>query len=139
MNALDKGGKSNAKRSATETLSLLSEQRASDAQESDRELIVHEENARPLATRLSVELSEDNRMKTAPYPPYSSDITPSDFCSSVHIKRCLAGRSFVDATELFEAARWFFDGIEKVTLQTVFLEWIDRVGKWIQTKSEHTE
>jgi hypothetical protein len=66
--------KFNAMHSVTETLSPLSEWRASDVPENDRKLIVHADNARLHTVRLSVEFFEDNRMKTVSHPPRSPDI-----------------------------------------------------------------
>jgi histone-lysine N-methyltransferase SETMAR len=79
INVLEKGRKFNAVHYVIEILSPLSEWRASDATESDRKLVVHADNAQPQTTRLSVEFSEDNWMKTAPHPPYSPNIALSDF------------------------------------------------------------
>jgi hypothetical protein len=98
--------------SVTETLSPLSEWCASDASGSDRKLISPAGNARPHTARRLVEFFEDNRMKTAPRPPYSPDIALSDVCLSECVKACLAGRSFVNAEGFFEAVRGILDSIE---------------------------
>jgi hypothetical protein len=50
-----------------------------------------------------------------------------------------ASRSFVDAEEPFEAVQSVFDSIEKVTLQAMFLEWMDQLSKYVQTAGECTE
>jgi hypothetical protein len=115
-----KSRKFNAMHFVTQILWLLSEWRESDASEGDRKLIVHADNARPHTARLSVEFFQDNRMKKRPHPACSPDIALSDFYSSEYVKGCLAGRSFVDAEELFEAVRRVLDSIEKVTLQWCF-------------------
>jgi hypothetical protein len=49
------------------------------------------------------------------------------------------GLSFEDADHLFAAVESVLEGIEKVTLQAVFLEWMDRLRKWIATNGEYTE
>jgi hypothetical protein len=64
-------------------------------------------------------------MKSAPHPPYSPDFALSDFCLFGHVKRCLAGLSFENADQLLAAMEGVLEGIEKVTGQTVFLEWMD--------------
>jgi hypothetical protein len=46
----------------------------------------------------------------------------SDFYLFGDVKRCIAGLSFEDADQLLAAAKGLLDGIEKVTLQAVFLE-----------------
>jgi hypothetical protein len=78
-------------------------------------------------------------MKSVPHPPYSPDLAPSDFYLFGDVKRCLAGLSFEDADQLLAAVEGVLDGIEKVTLQAVFLEWMDRLRECIATNGEHTE
>jgi hypothetical protein len=78
-------------------------------------------------------------MKSAPHPPYSPDLAPSDFYLFGDIKRCPAGLLFKDADQLLAAVEGVLDGIEKVTLQAVFLEWMDRLKKYIATNGEYTE
>jgi hypothetical protein len=78
-------------------------------------------------------------MKSAPHPPYSPDFAPLDFYLFGYVKRCLAGLSLEDADQLLAAVECVLEGIEKVRLQAVFLEWMGRFGKYITTNGEHTE
>jgi histone-lysine N-methyltransferase SETMAR len=78
-------------------------------------------------------------MKSAPHPPYSPDLATSDFYLFGHVKRCLAGLSFEDADQLLTAVEGILEGIEKVTLQAVLLEWMDRLKKYIAINGEYTE
>jgi histone-lysine N-methyltransferase SETMAR len=78
-------------------------------------------------------------MKSAPHPPYSPDLASSDFYLFEYVKRCLAGLSFEDADQLLAAVEGSLEGIEKLTLQAVFLEWMDRLRKCIATNGEYTE
>jgi hypothetical protein len=78
-------------------------------------------------------------MKSALHPPYSPDLAPSDFYPFGYVKRCLTGLSFEDADHLFAAVESVVEGIEKVTLQTVFLKWMDRLRKCLITDGEYTE
>jgi hypothetical protein len=41
--------------------------------------------------------------------------------------------------QLLAAVEGVLEGIEKVTLQAVFLEWMDRLRKYIATNGEYTE
>jgi hypothetical protein len=75
-------------------------------------------------------------MKPASHPPYSLDLAPSDFYLFGYVKRCLAGLPFEDADQLLAAIEGVLEGIEKVTLQAVFLEWMDRLRKCIATTGE---
>jgi hypothetical protein len=65
-------------------------------------------------------------MKSAPHPPYFPDLAPWDFYLFGNVKRCLAGLSFEDADQLLAALEGVLEGIEKLTLQAVFLEWMDQ-------------
>jgi hypothetical protein len=75
-------------------------------------------------------------MKSAPHSPYSPDLAPSDFYLFGYIKRCLAGLSFDDTDQLLATVEDFLEGIEKVTLQAIFLEWMDRPRKCTATNGE---
>jgi hypothetical protein len=78
-------------------------------------------------------------MKSAPHPPYSRDLAPSGFSLFGYVKRCLAGLSFEDADQFRVAVEGVLEGIEKMTLQVVFLEWMDRLRKCIATNGKDTE
>jgi hypothetical protein len=138
INLLEKERKFNAMHDLTETLSPLSEWLPSDASENDRKLMVHANNTRPHTARFQVEFFEDNRMKMPQHPPSSTDIAPSDLFPCRYVKGCLAGRSFVNGEEPVEAIRGILDSIEKATLHNIFLAWMDRLRKCIQTNGQHT-
>jgi hypothetical protein len=78
-------------------------------------------------------------MKSAPHSPYSPDLALSDFSLFRYAKRCLAGFLFEDADQLLAAVEGILQGIEKMTLQAVFLEWMDRLRKCIATNEEYAE
>jgi hypothetical protein len=54
-------------------------------------------------------------------------------------KRCLEGLSFESADQLLAAVEGVLEGIEKVALQAVILDWIDRLRKCIATTGEYSE
>jgi hypothetical protein len=78
-------------------------------------------------------------MKSALYPPYSPDLARSDFYLFGYVKSCLAGLSPEDADQLLAAVEGVLEGIGKMTLQAVFLEWMDRLGNCVVTNGEYTE
>jgi hypothetical protein len=129
-----------------ETLKPLSQWRSIEAAGNERKLLVHVDNARPHTAKLSAQYFNENRMKSAPYPPssilntqYSPDLVPSDFYLFMYVKKCFAGLSFEDADQLLAAVEGVPESIEKVTLQAVFLEWMDRLRKCITSNGEYTE
>jgi histone-lysine N-methyltransferase SETMAR len=139
IKVLEKGHKFNTGYCSTEILEPLSQRRSIEAAGNERKLLVDADNARPHTAKLSTQYFNENRMNSAPHPRYSPDLAPSDFYLFGYVKRCLAGLSFDDADQLFAAVEGVLDGIDKVTLQAVFLEWMDRLRKCITTNGEYTE
>jgi hypothetical protein len=70
-------------------------------------------------------------MKLVPHPPYSPDLAPLDFYLFGYVKRCLEDLLFEDADQLLAAVKGVPEGIEKVTMQAVFLERMDRLKKCV--------
>jgi hypothetical protein len=136
---LEKGRKFNAGDYIAEILTPLSQWRSIEAAGNERKLLAHADNARPHTAKLLTQYFNENRMKLAPYPPHSPDLMPSDFDLFEYAKRCLAGLSFEDAGQILAAGEAVLEGIEKVSLQAVFLEWMDRLRKCIVTNGEYTE
>jgi hypothetical protein len=62
-----------------------------------------------------------------------------DFYLFGYVKRYLTGLSFEDADHLLAAVEGVLEGIEKVTLQVVCLDWMDRLKKCTATSGEYTE
>jgi histone-lysine N-methyltransferase SETMAR len=134
-----KGRKFNAGRYIAEILEQLSQWRSIEAADNERKLQVHADNARPHTAKLSTQYWNENRRELAPHRPYSPDLAPSDFYLSGYLKRCLGGFSFEDVYHLLAVIEGVREGIEKVTLQAVFLEWMDRLRKCITTNGKYTE
>jgi hypothetical protein len=87
---LEKGHKFNTGYYIAEILEPLSQSHSIEAAGNERKLLVHADNARPHAAKLSTQSFNGNRMKSAPHPPYSADLAPSDFYLFRYAKRCLA-------------------------------------------------
>jgi histone-lysine N-methyltransferase SETMAR len=139
IKVLEKGRKFNTGYYISEILEPLSQSRSIEAAGNERKLLVHAKNARPHTAKLSTQYFNENRIKSAPHPPYSPDLAPSDFSLFGYVKRCLADLSFEDADQFLAAVEGVLEGIEKVTLHAVFLEWMDRLGKCMATNGEDTE
>jgi hypothetical protein len=78
-------------------------------------------------------------MKSGANGRYFLDLAPFDFYRFSDVKASLASRSFDDTAELFEAVQIIAEGLEKPTLQSVFLEQMERLGKCIATNWEYTD
>jgi hypothetical protein len=66
---------------------------------------------------------EQDAMKRAPHPAYPPNLAPSDFSLFGYVKQLLAGQEFFDGEALLGAISTILGGIEKVTLESVFLGW----------------
>jgi hypothetical protein len=139
IKVLEKGRLFNAGYYITDILKPLSQRRSIETVDNEPKLLVNAYNARPHTIKLSTQYFNENQMKSEPHPPYSPDLAPSDFYLFGYVKRYIPGLSFEDADQLFAAVEGVLEGIEKVTLQVVFLEWIDRVRKCITTNGEYTK
>jgi hypothetical protein len=62
---------------------------------------------------------------------------PSEFYLFGYAKRCLGGLLLRDADSLLAAGEGVLEGLEKVTLQTIFLEWMDRLRKCMAINGEY--
>jgi hypothetical protein len=98
-----KSRKFNAGYHIAEILDPLSQWRSIEAVGNERKLLVHADNARPHAAKLSTQYFNDNRMKSVSIHPYSPDLAPSNFYLVGNAKRSLTGLSFEDADQLLAA------------------------------------
>jgi hypothetical protein len=96
IKVLEKGRKFNTGYYIAEILEPLGQWRSIEVAGNEQKLLVHADNARPHTAKLSTQYVNENRMKSAPHPPGSSDLAPSDFYLFEYVKRCLVGLSFED-------------------------------------------
>jgi hypothetical protein len=82
---------------------------------------------------------EQNAMKRAPHLQYSPDLAPSHFYLFAYVKHCLSGSAFADAHSLLQAVSDTLAGIEKVTLEGVFRNWMERLRRCSGLGGEHVE
>jgi hypothetical protein len=76
-------------------------------------------------------------MKQAPHPPYLRDLAPSDFFLFGYARRKLMGDHAESPSELLIAIRIILSEIPRGTLNAVFLEWMERLQKCIDTNGEY--
>jgi hypothetical protein len=82
---------------------------------------------------------EQNLMQRAPHPAYSSDLAPSDFHLFGHIQQLLSGCQFADQDCLLQPVSDILVGIEKVTLESLLHNWMERLCKSSATGGEYVE
>jgi hypothetical protein len=68
-----------------------------------------------------------NRLKQATHPPYSPDLAPSDFFLFGHVKGKLMGYRTETPSELLVRIRVILSEISRETLNSVLLEWMERL------------
>jgi hypothetical protein len=80
---------------------------------------------------------EHNPLKRLVHPPYSPDISPSDFYLFDKIKSQLIGQESPDEIGLFEAVSDILNAISAAELQRVFRSWIDRTETVIAAEGDY--
>jgi histone-lysine N-methyltransferase SETMAR len=113
IKVLGEGRKFNAGYYIAEILEPLSQWRSIEAAGNERKLLVHADTPRRHTANLSTQYFKEHRMKSAPHPPYSPDLAPSDFYLFGYVNRYCAGLSFEDADQLLAAVEGVLEGIEK--------------------------
>jgi hypothetical protein len=121
----------------TEILSEIVRWRNEEPGTAGQKLIVHSDNARPHTARQTRDFIEADGMEQAPHPPSSPDLGPSDFYLFSDLKDRFQGQHFENEDQLFDAIMALTGTIEKVTLQRVFLEWIERLRRCIDINDEY--
>jgi hypothetical protein len=139
INLLPNGFKFNASYYVTQIHDSVSVRRGTQIRRTNRKLIVHPDKARPRTEKVTLDLMERNRMKRAPHPLYSADLVPPDFYLFGHVKQLLRGYEFADREALLHAIEDILRGIEKVTLEDVFLSWMEKLRQWGSTAGEYVE
>jgi hypothetical protein len=76
-------------------------------------------------------------MKRRLHPPYSRDLAPSDFLLFGYVKRKLMGYRAESDSELLVRICVILAEIPRDVLNAVFLEWIDRLQKCIDTTGDY--
>jgi hypothetical protein len=69
-------------------------------------------------------------MRLATHPPYSPDLTPSDFFLFEHVKNCLQGITFHSHDELLAGIVVGLRWIAIETMERVFEHWMERL-EWV--------
>jgi hypothetical protein len=139
VNILPKGFKFNASYSVTQILDPLSKWRSIQVGRTNRKLIVHTDNARPHTGKMTSQFMEQNSIQRAPHPAQSPDLAPSDFYLFGYIKQLLSGCQFADQYSFLQAVSDILVGIEKVTLESVFHNWMERLCQCSATGGKYVE
>jgi hypothetical protein len=108
-----KGFKYNASHDVIQIFDPLSIWHGTQIGRTNRKLIVHADDARPHTANVTVDFMEPNAMKRALHPPYSPDLTSSDFSLCGHVKQPLRGSEFADREVLLHAIEDLWRALKK--------------------------
>jgi hypothetical protein len=89
--------------------------------------MVHTDNAPAHNSRMTGNFFEHNPLKRFPHPPYSLDISSSDFYHFRKVKGALVGQEIPDEISLLDTVTEILNGISTDELQRTFRSWIERV------------
>jgi hypothetical protein len=102
-----------------------------------RRLVLQMDNASPHRARLAARNQEENRITASPYPVFALELAPSDFFLFGALKGQHSGRVFESPDELIEAIREIASAIPRTILERVFLEWKERLQRYIDINSAY--
>jgi transposase len=92
---------------------------------SERRLVLHADNAKPHTLRNYRTFCAENGLRLATHPPYSLDLSPSDFFLFGHVKNRLQGIVSQSQDELLAGIREVLDEITVETLERAFEYWME--------------
>jgi transposase len=122
--ALTKGRTFNTEYYCDNILAALTQLQPED---DGRKLVVHADDARVRTAQKCRTFWEENGLRLALHPPYSPDLTPSDFFLFDYVKERLKGTMFPSYEELLDAIGEVVTGIESEILTAVFEHWMERL------------
>jgi hypothetical protein len=82
---------------------------------------------------------EQNSMQRAPHRAYSPDLVPYDFYLFGYVKQLPSGCQFADQDSLLQGVSDILVGIEKITLEHVFYNWMERLCQCSAIGGEYVE
>jgi len=137
MEFLTKGSTANPDRYCATLQSL--KQRIRRTRPERNTFLLHHDNARPHCSALTQDAMTSLKFTVVPHPPYSPDLTPSDFWLFPKLKETLKGQNFSSDAEIEAAVcKWissqpetfFMDGMNK---------WIERLNKCVAVNCDCVE
>jgi histone-lysine N-methyltransferase SETMAR len=131
--------KLNASFYLTQILVPVPDWRRTHVGNNNRKLLVHSDHARPHTATVTLQFMQHNLMRRAPHPPYSPDLVPSNFYLFGYIKQLLSGCEFGDRDSRLQGIREILWGIEKVTKEGVFRNWVETFRQCCAIDGEYVE
>jgi hypothetical protein len=98
-----------------------------------RRRVLHMDNASPHRAVLIAQRLEEKGIIANPLPAFSPDLGPSDFFLFGALKGQLTGHTFEWADGLIEEICEMMNAVPRAKLETVFLEWEEKLQRCITT------
>ena len=92
----------------------------------------------PLMRLLSLFLASE-KVKVLNHPPYSPDLSPSDFFLFPRLKKMLSGNKYMSRSSLGSAIYQCLQQIPKENYLSAFRDWVKRLQKCVSVKGEYFE
>jgi histone-lysine N-methyltransferase SETMAR len=95
------------------------------------------DNIRVRTARATQEKLDVSRFKRTPLPPYSPDIAPSDFFLFGWLKTQLEQTEYNGENELYEVVNDILTGFSIKIIETVFVDWMNRLRRLIDGNGDY--
>jgi histone-lysine N-methyltransferase SETMAR len=102
-------------------------------------LTIHMDNPSPHRSKQTTEFLSSLPVISAPHPPYSPDLAPSDFYLFGKVKHLFMGQKFESADENLQRIARIVHSIPRGELDTVFKEWERRLERCIAVDGDYVE
>jgi hypothetical protein len=99
--------------------------------------LIHMDNVSVHTAREISEKLDVSRFKRMPQPLYSPDIAPSDFFLFGWVKTQLEWREYNKEDELYEVVDGILTGLSIEMIETVFVDWINRLQRLIDGNGDY--
>jgi histone-lysine N-methyltransferase SETMAR len=137
VKALPKWSKGNGQYYTNSVRVAISDWRRLSGRTEESKLSLHADNFRPDTAKVLTDYITCNGMKRALHPPYSSDLAPSDMFLFGYVERKLIGYRAESESELLARLGVILAEIPRDVLNAVFLEWMDRLQKYIDANGDY--
>ena len=104
-----------------------------------RKLLIHMDNATPHKSNAAKSFASKNGLRFCDHPAFSPDLAASDFYLFGKVKNELKGSEFDSEDELFEAIVQILYGISREELESVMIEWENRLKTCIANGGNYVE
>lgn len=108
-------------------------------QDGDRVFWLHQDNATPHTSNITLALIGESSINMVPHPPYSPDLAPCDFAIFPYLKKALRGQRFANIQEVQDRVRTVLRQTDPTVFFNAIRSMAVRWKKCAQADSEYFE